>query len=752
MNRAYKHIQHWAAQASLVAAAFMAAASPLQAATEPAPAPSATCQKAQKDVNKDGLGTYTLSDLTAHPTLAGQTVEVSIKVKDALGQAASSEKCKIEIPHIDFRHPVAIAMVELRRTLAQDSRQAPDVATRFGKLIEEKSATVVNPETLAKLNTIQGNLATAQDVETMEIVVRDMWQVMQILEQENMSAAERRLRELEKALREALQRGANEEQIRKLTEESMEAMKEALKEQAAKASQSAEAQKKLEDLQKQIEEMQKMLEQLQNMDPKAAEKMQEMMKQMQEMMKEQQKMEQLQQQMQKQQQNGEQSPQQQQMQQQQQQMQESIEQRMQRMQRQMQQMQQQMQQQQQMQKMQQDMSKLIEDQEKLRNQTAEEREKRKEDMAKVLEQLEKYARELKDQIDAEESEAYQRQYETPAVEPASDDLSSTYHQPSQKYSFMALSAKTGESYLVAEMGFERGRGSTMVKSKEYDEIVKQIERLKELETEVETTAGDLKQKREDQIQLKESEAEAILQQFQRIQSELQKNQDKQLEDAKKNQDQRDQDYQQKQKEDRQQQQQTMQERIQQMIEQLRKKQQQQEQQEQNGQKQQNMTQQQKDLQKRLQELMEKMKQKGMDPGKLQDADKSMDDASGELQQGDPGDAVPKQDRALEELREGQEQMKKQMQQMMQKQPGQGDGPGDGEGQEATMNEPRDVLGRAAPRDAQELGPIDSESLSRQRRDEIRERLKKQDMPQTERDYLERLLKGGKGKLSAPSLP
>ncbi len=116
------------------------------------------------------------------------------------------------------------------------------------------------------------------------------------------------------------------------------------------------------------------------------------------------------------------------------------------------------------------------------------------------------------------------------------------------------------------------------------------------------------------------------------------------------------------------------------------------------------------------------------------------------------DAVPKQDDALSQLREGEKQMKQQMQQQMQKKPGKGEGPGDGEGQEETPNTPTDVLGRPMPRDAQDLGTLDSENLSRQRREEIRERLKNQRMPEIEREYLENLLKGGKRRVQQSPAP
>lgn len=733
MKTAYQHFRSLVVQTSIAGAAFMNAASVMAQAPAPAPkqvpqtapAKSAACANAQKIVNKDGLNQYTLQDLTAHPTLAGATVTISLRGKDAVNPSVRSEKCQVTIPHQTFYHPVAIIMVELRRNLAKDSNQSGAIAQRLEKLLQDKAGTIVNPETMAFLKNIQKNLSEAKETEVFENVLRDMWEAMQRLEQENISKAEQRLREMEQALREALQRGANEEQIRELTKESMKAMQDALKEQAAKSSQSEQAKKDMEDMQKRLEEMKKMLEELQNMDPKLAQKMQEMMKQMQELAKQQKQMEQ---QMQQQMQN---SPEQQQQQSQQQQ---NMQQRMERMKQQMQKMQQQMQQQQQNQQMMKDMNDLIKDQEDLRNETAEEREKRKEDMKRILEQLEEYARELKKKIGEKTSEEYQKQYNPSSPYDTGEHSFLRYHKP----------------VLVAAYGLDilqLAQAETKPAPFDREASEKKIKRLGELGTDVDTTAKDLKDRRENEKQLQESEAEGIIEKFQRIQREIEQL-EKQQPPQNQQQGQKN-PQQQQQQQQRDQEQQEMLKKIEEAIKRLREKQQQQQQQQQQNQQQQAgqkkpQNQQQRDLQKRLSEMMEKMKQRGMDPGKLQDADKSMDQAGEELDQGDPGDAVPKQDEALQQLREGQKQMQQQMQQQQKpgQQPGQGQGqgPGQGEGEGEGDSSPTDILGRRMDRSGQDLGSLDSENLSQQRRDEIMKRIQTNPaMPKAEREYLERLL-------------
>ena len=679
MNKVLKSL---AIQVSLASVAFMAVAAP----------PSADCKKAQESVNKNGIGTMTLSDLTAHPTLAGVTTVVTIRIKNALGKEAR-DRCNIVIPQVDFRHPLAISMVELRRTLAQDTRRAEDVAQRFSKLLDDKAGTVPNPETLALLKTIHKNLSASKDNEALEGVVRDMWDAMQRLEQDNISPAERNLADMEKALREALERNAGEEELRKLTEESISVTKEALKEQAAKSGKDEPAKKDFDEMQKKLDEMKKLLEKMEQMNPELAKEMQKMMQQLQEMMKQQ--------------------PQQNQDQQQKQ------EQMRQKMDRQMQQMMEQMQQQQQIQQMQQDLNKLIDDQEKLRNETAAEREKRKEDMEAILKKLEEYSIFLKQKINDQRSKEYDKKYQT---------LPESY---TPDVSFLT----PGASITVAMNGGVFMSAQNTVPKDETDNYDKRIKRLSELADEVDETTKPLKNIRESGRQLRESEAEDFLARFQRIQNQLKETQDEHSKEnpppsGKKSPEQK----------KSEQEQQGMLERIKKLMEDMKKKTQKQEQPEQQPP---SKSQQQKDMQKKLDELIEKMREKNMDPGKLKDAEKSMGDAKSELDKNAPGDAVPKQDEALDQLREGQEQMKQQMI----KKPGKGPGPGDGEGKEATHKKPTDVLGRPMPRDAQDIGPLDSENLSRARREIIRERLENRNLPQEERDYLERLLKGGKPKFA-----
>lgn len=147
MNKALRKFRSLTAQASFAAATFAIAPSGF-AQNAPAPqAPSAACAQQQKTVNEKGLEKFSVPDLIAHPVLAGDTITIRIRVRDALNKVGQSETCAIKLPAQEFRHPVAKAMVDLRRTLAVSPKRANDVAQRFGKLLSAQGQSVQNPQT-----------------------------------------------------------------------------------------------------------------------------------------------------------------------------------------------------------------------------------------------------------------------------------------------------------------------------------------------------------------------------------------------------------------------------------------------------------------------------------------------------------------------------------------------------------------------------------------------------------------------------
>jgi hypothetical protein len=140
---------------------------------------------------------------------------------------------------------------------------------------------------------------------------------------------------------------------------------------------------------------------------------------------------------------------------------------------------------------------------------------------------------------------------------------------------------------------------------------------------------------------------------------------------------------------------------------------------------------------------------GQVPKSLGDADLAMREALDELKKGQPGQAVPPQGRALEEMQRGAGELMQQM--MRQFGQGRGRGPGRGPGfggrqQFGAMPNYLDPLGRPLPNTGQSSSDdveIPDESDTQRAREileELRRRAGELSRPLVEMEYLERLLR------------
>ncbi len=153
-----------------------------------------------------------------------------------------------------------------------------------------------------------------------------------------------------------------------------------------------------------------------------------------------------------------------------------------------------------------------------------------------------------------------------------------------------------------------------------------------------------------------------------------------------------------------------------------------------------------ELQRQLQDLLRRFgEMQGKVPKSLGDAELAMRDAEGKLNKNQPGQAVPPQGKALEEMQKGAGQM---LQQLMQRY-GQGRGPGQGRGgrrQAGRMPMTVDPLGRPVPNMGQSANDdvqIPDESDTQRAREileELRRRAGELGRPPVEMDYIERLLR------------
>lgn len=152
------------------------------------------------------------------------------------------------------------------------------------------------------------------------------------------------------------------------------------------------------------------------------------------------------------------------------------------------------------------------------------------------------------------------------------------------------------------------------------------------------------------------------------------------------------------------------------------------------------------LRRALGDLMRRMGEAGEIPRQLGQAERSMRDSSQALQGNQPGEAIPSENEALDQLRSGAQQMAEQMQQQMMagRQPGQQGR--DQAGQRGQQRSDRDPFGRPLNNDGNfatgDVQVPEEADLQRAREifDELRRRSGDTSRPDYERDYIDRLLR------------
>ncbi|WP_394691710.1 TIGR02302 family protein [Hoeflea sp.] len=170
-------------------------------------------------------------DLTEHP-LAGQKVLITLIATDGAGQEGRSETLETILPGRRFSNPLAAAVVEQRGVLALDAQNLPRVFDLHDALTIAPEETIPDLSHYLLLQSVRGRLENARSDEDLRAAIDYMWGVALQLEDGNLSLAERRLRDAQNALAEALENGATDEEIAQLMDELREAMQEFLQELA----------------------------------------------------------------------------------------------------------------------------------------------------------------------------------------------------------------------------------------------------------------------------------------------------------------------------------------------------------------------------------------------------------------------------------------------------------------------------------------------------------------------------------------
>ncbi|MER8801325.1 TIGR02302 family protein [Mesorhizobium sp. M0998] len=182
----------------------------------------------------------TTKDLTDH-VWAGGNVKLSLVVTDGAGHTATSETKTLVMPERPFSNPLARAVVEQRRMLALDAYAKDRVLDLMDAITLRPEDTFDNMTHYLAIMSARTRLKMADSDDQLRDEVAYLWEIALGIEEGNLSAAEKRLRQAQQALQDAIKNGASDQEIEKAMKELREAMNQFLQEFAARAQQNPNA-------------------------------------------------------------------------------------------------------------------------------------------------------------------------------------------------------------------------------------------------------------------------------------------------------------------------------------------------------------------------------------------------------------------------------------------------------------------------------------------------------------------------------
>jgi uncharacterized protein (TIGR02302 family) len=162
-------------------------------------------------------------DLTEHPW-AGVAATLRLAARDDGGNEGLSDAREITLPARPFTKPLARSLIEQRRILAFDANARPRVGRALDSLLLAPERFTPEPAIYLGLSTAATRLRIARNDDELRALLDYLWEIAVLIEDGTMSDAERELRAAQDALRQALDRGASDEEIRKLTEQLRQAL------------------------------------------------------------------------------------------------------------------------------------------------------------------------------------------------------------------------------------------------------------------------------------------------------------------------------------------------------------------------------------------------------------------------------------------------------------------------------------------------------------------------------------------------
>src|SRR5258708_9993296 len=138
----------------------------------------------------------------------------------------------MRLPERLFTKPLARALIEQRRVLALDANQNGQVFAALDALMIAPELFMPETGQYLGLYSVARQLEAARSDDAMRQVVASLWALAVNIEDGNITDVDKALRAAQEALKQALERGASDEEIKKLTENLRAALDKVLQQHA----------------------------------------------------------------------------------------------------------------------------------------------------------------------------------------------------------------------------------------------------------------------------------------------------------------------------------------------------------------------------------------------------------------------------------------------------------------------------------------------------------------------------------------
>ncbi len=166
---------------------------------------------------RNGVG-QTVKDLSEDP-YAGADVTLTLTAKDEAGNEGKSEPFSMRLPERLFTKPLARALIEQRRLLALDANRNADVFAALDALMIAPELFMPETGHYLGLYSVARQLEAARTDDALREVVASLWALAVTIEDGDITDVDKALRAAQEALKQALERGASDEEIKKLTQD-----------------------------------------------------------------------------------------------------------------------------------------------------------------------------------------------------------------------------------------------------------------------------------------------------------------------------------------------------------------------------------------------------------------------------------------------------------------------------------------------------------------------------------------------------